>query len=631
MDVSDDPRVGTELAGYRIENLLARGGMSVVYLAEDLRLKRKVALKLISPTLAEDPEFRGRFLRESELAASLDHPNIVPVYDAGQLGDLLFIAMRYVEGGDLKQRLRAGGMEPEEAIDLLAQVAGALDAAHERGLIHRDVKPSNALIAPGAGHEGADHVYLADFGLTKRLADGGSLAEDGHLMGTIDYVAPEQIEGGDADGRTDVYSLGCVLHQCLTGEQPFVAETDLGVLLAHLDQVPPRATDLRPELPGAIDVVIACALAKQPEDRYGTCRELITAARNALGIAEPPRSRLVRAWVLVGLACLALVAAGLAAFFAFWGGSEPVRVRGDALVRINPATNEIVDRVTVGAGASSVTVGDDGYVWVTSLEQRTLTRIDPETGNARLTKIAGTPLDVAVRQGLAVVANGPFKVGFEVIDAATGASIDATRLPGADFAPATVAAGAAGIWVAASGPDGENVGRVLATPLTSGLPGFERVEITPAPNYLFYLTPDSGSYNDVAVGSGSVWLVRDGGAILKRIDLRPKQVVATVALPFRPKSVAVGAGGVWVTALFADAVARLDPATNEVTMNVPLAPGTDGVSVGAGSVWVACTIDGVVQRIDPVTGKILATIEVGGRPEDVAVGAGGVWVTTHTS
>jgi streptogramin lyase/tRNA A-37 threonylcarbamoyl transferase component Bud32 len=628
--VSDDPRVGTELAGYRIENLIARGGMSVIYLAADLRLKRKVALKLISPALAQDPEFRRRFLRESELAASLDHPNIVPVYEAGELGDLLFIAMRYVEGGDLKQRLRAGGMKPEETIDLLAQVAGALDAAHERGLVHGDVKPSNALIAPGAGHEGADHVYLADFGLTKRLADGGSLAGDGHLMGTIDYVAPEQIEGGEVDGRADVYSLGCVLYQCLTGAQPFGFETDLGVLLAHLDQDPSRATDLRPELPGAIDAVIACALAKQPADRYRTCRELITAARNALGIAEPRRSRLVRAWVLVGLACLALTAAGLAGFLAFWGGSEPVRVRGDALVRIDPATNAIVDRVAVGARASSVTVGDDGYVWVTSLEERTLTRIDPENGKARSTRIAGTPLDVAVRDGLGVVANGPYEVGFEVINTATGASIDAIRLPGADYAPATVAAGGAGIWVAASGPDGENVGRVLPTPLTSGFPGFERVEITPAPNYLFYLTPDSGSYNDVVVGDAAVWLVRDGGAILKRIDVGLEQVVATVALPFRPKSVAVGAGGVWVTALFDDALARLDLATNEVTMNMPLARGTDGVAVGAGSVWVACTIDGVVQRVDPVKGTVLATIDVGGRPEDVAVGAGGVWVTTHT-
>ena len=217
MHVREDSRVGTELAGYRIEALLGHGGMSVVYLAEDRRLKRRVALKLMAAGLAEDETFRERFLRESELAASIDHPNIVPIYEAGESDELLFIAMRYVEGADLKERLRRGRLEPGEAIAILAQVASALDAAHARGLVHRDVKPSNVLLDTGASPDGSDHAYLADFGLTKRLTEKSGLGDDGQLMGTIDYVAPEQIAGEELDGRADVYSLGCVLYECLVG------------------------------------------------------------------------------------------------------------------------------------------------------------------------------------------------------------------------------------------------------------------------------------------------------------------------------------------------------------------------------------------------------------------------------
>ena len=223
MQVSDDPRVGTELAGYRIESLLGWGGMSVVYLAEDLRLKRRVALKLLAAGLAEDESFRDRFLRESELAASIDHPNIVPIYEAGTTEDLLFIAMRYVEGRDLRERLQRGRLDPADAIGILAQVASALDAAHARGLVHRDVKPSNVLLDLGARPDGSDHVYLADFGLTKRVSEETGVGDDGHLLGTIDYVAPEQIAGEEIDGRADVYSLGCVLYECLVGQPPFRA------------------------------------------------------------------------------------------------------------------------------------------------------------------------------------------------------------------------------------------------------------------------------------------------------------------------------------------------------------------------------------------------------------------------
>jgi WD40 repeat protein len=288
VQVKDDARVGTELAGYRIESLLGWGGMSVVYLAEDPRLKRKVALKLLSAGLAENGSFRDRFLRESELAASIDHPNIVPIYEAGATEDLLFIAMRYVAGRDLKERLQRGYLDPADAIGILAQVASALDAAHARGLVHRDVKPSNVLLDRGTRPDGSDHVYLADFGVTKRVSEETRVGDDGHLLGTIDYVAPEQVAGDRVDGRADVYSLGCVLYESLVGQPPFQRDSDLAVVFAHLEAEPPAPSTSRPDLPVALDAVIARALAKEPEQRYPSCREL---ARAALAVAVDEASR----------------------------------------------------------------------------------------------------------------------------------------------------------------------------------------------------------------------------------------------------------------------------------------------------------------------------------------------------
>jgi len=270
---------GTVLAGFRVEAPIGEGAMGAVYLAAD-STGRRVALKLLSPELARDERFRRRFLRESELAGSLDHPHIVPTLAAGDDNGVLYLAMAYVEGSDLRELLRREGrLEPRRAIELIEQVADAVDAAHAAGLVHRDVKPGNILIAAEAEGE---HAYVCDFGLARHVSSVSSLTSERGFIGTIDYVPPEQIEGGPIDGRADVYSLGCVLYECLAGVRPFERESELSVVFAHLNEPPPRLSDLRPELPDAFNGVFASALAKSPDDRYVTCGELVDAASAAL-------------------------------------------------------------------------------------------------------------------------------------------------------------------------------------------------------------------------------------------------------------------------------------------------------------------------------------------------------------
>jgi serine/threonine-protein kinase len=307
--MSSPSRIGSVIARFRVESLIGKGAMGAVYLAADTETGRPVALKLLGPELAEDGRFRQRFLRESRLAASLDHRNVVPIVDAGEEDGVLYLAMELVEGLDLREILRREDrLDPERAIDLLAQVAEALDAAHAAGLVHRDVKPANILV-----HDEPDgeHAYVCDFGLARHLSSASSLTTDRGLVGTIDYIPPEQIEGGEIDGRADVYSLACVLFECLAGTRPFDRESELSVVFAHLNEPPPRLSDLNPHLPAAFDDVFATALAKPPEERFTTCEELVGAARAALRGETPGRRRRRTRRMLVG-ALAVLVAAGVA-------------------------------------------------------------------------------------------------------------------------------------------------------------------------------------------------------------------------------------------------------------------------------------------------------------------------------
>jgi Protein kinase domain len=270
---------GDQVAGYQIAEQIGTGGMAVVYRALDLRLDRSVALKVLAPRLAEDDAFRQRFIRESRAAAGVDHPHIIPVFEAGDADGVLFIAMRYVSGGDVRSLIQSEGrISPGRATAIAAQAASALDAAHAHGLVHRDVKPGNILLDSAGGR---DHVYLADFGLSKHSLSANTLTAAGQFMGTLDYVSPEQIQGQRADGRADQYALACTIVEMLSGRPPYKRDESMALLWAQLEAPPPVLTELRPDLPPEVNEVMRTALAKLPADRYPTC----TAFTSALAAA----------------------------------------------------------------------------------------------------------------------------------------------------------------------------------------------------------------------------------------------------------------------------------------------------------------------------------------------------------
>ena len=274
--MADQVDIGSVFAGHRIEAVAGRGGMGVVYVATHLALQRRVALKLIAPELAEDESFRARFQQESMTAASIDHPNVIPIYHAGEEDGKLYITMRYVEGTDLRAMIaREGKLDPRTAARIVSEVAAALDAAHARGLVHRDVKPANVLIGEGG------QAYLTDFGLTKHASQSG-MTKTGMFVGTLDYIAPEQLKGGEVDARVDVYALGCVLYQALTGKVPYPRDSEPAKIWAHMQEPPPTVLT-EGDVPQHFEQVIQRAMAKDPDGRYPSAGDL---GRAALAASE---------------------------------------------------------------------------------------------------------------------------------------------------------------------------------------------------------------------------------------------------------------------------------------------------------------------------------------------------------
>ena len=565
---------GTIFAGYRVEAVVARGGMGVVYRASDLSLQRPVALKLIAPELAEDERFRGRFLKESRLAASLDHANVVPIYEAGERDGQLYLAMRMVEGSDLKAlRRRNGRLGAERALAILGQVASALDAAHRRGLVHRDVKPGNVLIDEDG------HAYLTDFGVSKKL---GLVSTDtGGMVGTLDYLAPEQIRGEPVDARTDGYALACVLYECVAGVPPFHRETEGETLWAHMHE---QVVPLRDH--PALNPVLQKGLAKERTERYATCAELIEDARRALGLATPSarRSRVPAVLVrrrrgILATGLLALAATIVAVIVALTqGGPRPPPV-GNGVVAIDSAHAGVGSFTAARSAPSNIAVGD-GAVWALSTEDDTVSRID--AGTKRLVKTfktGGRPTDLAAGAGAVWVGNAG----------------------GGDFVYRTVS-------VSRVDPDSTEVTRTVKLP--------DHGESS---------KPPSVGFPQLAVGAGAVWAI-DPDPNVSRIDPRTGRIIATIDSRVEPSTIAAGAEGVWFLSWQNSSVMRIDPRRNRVAQTIPI--GSDflsGIAVGAGAVWVTSPTDGLLWRIEPGPQALQRSIDVGVGVNYVAFGDGAVW------
>jgi DNA-binding beta-propeller fold protein YncE/predicted Ser/Thr protein kinase len=588
-----DLAIGSTVAGYRIDALIARGGMGVVYRATHLGLQRPVALKVIARGLAEQEGFRQRFQRESQLAASLDHPAVVPVFDSREVDGELLVAMRLVAGGDLRQLLdREGALEPVRAIALLGQVAAALDAAHAAGIVHRDVKPHNVLV------EG-DRAFLTDFGLAKALDESGAQSS-ASVVGTAEYMSPEQWAGRAVGPAADVYSLGCVLYEALTGIAPFAR----------------READSEPRMPAGLDAVIERAVAKNPAERYPSAGALIAAAREREGagmaptrvLSEPaaaerttrplrggtdsrlPRDRALL-WIGASVAAIAILV--LLPFLLF--RDEGVTVSGPIPVGKPP--------LRLGAGP--------GAVWVSSERDGTLTRLDPDSGQP-----LGQPVQLG--RGVSGVAVGgrwlwvtdPRRGELLRLDLRSGKLLQTIDVGGS---PGPIALGGGRVWVA----DEEGRGITAVNAEGGGV-------------YRRGLAPQAAPLR-LGVGAGGLWVSSAASGNVRRIDLSTLRVDPPIPVGRGPAGVTVAGGLVWVANSRGDTVTKVDPSILAVA-GAPIEVGgrPGGIDAGTDTVWVASASEDAVTQIGLESGEREGDpIAVGSEPGAVTVGSGAVWVADN--
>jgi streptogramin lyase len=628
MDVYQPVGIGSDFLGYRIEELIGRGGMGVVYRAYDLRLKRPVALKFVAPGLTRDERFRQRFARESELVMSLEHPNVVPIYDAGDVDGRLYLAMRLVDGTDLGSLLRAeGALEPARTVAICAQIASALDAAHALGLVHRDVKPSNVLL------DGSEHVYLADFGLTRTLGSPIGEAGEERSIGTPAYLAPEQLEGLEVDGRADIYSLGCVLYECLTGERVFPRDSRLAEAWAHLEEEPPRASRTRRGVRERVDRVIARALAKEPSERYPTCGELVAAVESELGLRRPERFRGRVAVAVVAIAVA--VTASLAVAVAVRGGRSPAappRTHANTLVRIDPRTNKVQRVIDVGRQPRAVAAWGR-TVWVYSQTAGVVSEVDAQTNRVlHATRISVSPIEHLTSAGPALAADrsGAWIVGVDQRGRSWLTLVPPSgrqRHYRLDGRPLAVATDGHAVWVV----------------LDRGGRGDRLVRLDPATGRMEVEArfPVSSGVDTLTFGFRHLWLVGSRTAMLYRVDPRSGKV-ASVDLgktATRPDALQ---GDVWVN--ISDnggATRRVDPRTLQIsaTYTGGIGPlGTIGMDAAEAfrSVWTYDVGLGEVQRWRPP--ELAASVPVTDAPRyggscmtSIAATGDAIWVTLARS
>ena len=648
---------GSTFAGYRIEAEAGRGGMGIVYRATQVALGRPVALKLIAANFAGDRSFRERFKREWETAASIDHPNVIPVYEAGEAEEHLFIAMRYVEGLDLANLLaREPELAPERAVRIIAQVAAALDAAHARGLVHRDVKPANVLI----GAE--EHVYLTDFGLTKHASQ-DALTKTGLFVGSVDYAAPEQIRGEAMDARTDVYSLGCVLYQTLTKRLPYDKPADVAKMYAHVSEPPPLVSAARLDGSTAFDAVVVQAMAKEPDDRYQSAGEFAKAAQDALaGVRaagaeaqdsarrRPTRRR--RPATSRSRAGPKIAASASGCRRSSWPGwprrgwrrpacsaeaktasRPPWRRRPRPRRRRRPrhrrrrrrsATGQpkAVATIKVGKGPDGVAVSG-GSVFVANQQDGTLSVIDPEAN-----EVSGDPIKAGTRPdgvvaGKGVVWLASARLGRRAALPGRGRDRPDRQGPrrrpaGGDQRSASSSSGSPTSTTTRSTASTEPRRRSSAArsasapsrPASSSAAascGWPTTATTPSPASTRRRPRSSATRSrsgkrprGVIETESAAWIANSGDGTVTRLNRKTGDVLGTTKVGRNPRQLAFGNGFVWVTNNADNTVTRLDPNTGRVVGSpIPVGQKPLGIASGAGAVWVANHADHSITRIQP--------------------------------
>ncbi|HEX2388994.1 MAG TPA: protein kinase [Solirubrobacterales bacterium] len=669
-----DLNPGTTFAGHRIEGIAGRGGMGTVYRATHLALDHVVALKVIAPDLAADDAFRERFRSESRIAVSLRHPNVVPIHHAGEEDGLLFVTMDLIDGPDLRRMLIANGSLPSDrAIAIIAQVASALDVAHSRGLVHRDIKPGNILVESNA----ADHAYLTDFGLAKRFdqgTDAGALTRTGAFVGTLDYVAPEQIRGGRVDARTDVYALGCVLYEAISGRAPYAdREENVAKIYAHLQDEPPWLPG-DGEADGALDEVIARALAKEPGDRYPSAGDLARAATAAVEGQEVLRS--AERSVATGKAApetgepeapiedtlespppeppppppaspptepidapepteaieapgpTERIATPTAATSAAPAASSP----GPRWGRIAAAVALLAAIAVVAVIALGGGGGDD----VTTYEQ-------PQLAGEPI-PLLGMPVGITAGEGTIAVATREGQA-VALLDEETGKPTgDGVSLP-ANGEDVTFADGS--LWATVPGADAVVAARMDGSERTVIDVGAGAIGIAPGDGMVWAAQPearklasiDTGDQSvssipieaasepaEVAAGDDALWVVDRGDSQVFRVDPNDPSAAEPFAVGSNPKGVVVDDdGSVWVANTDAGTVVRLD-ASGDQQAQVDVGGQPRLMAAGFGRIWVADG-DGAVEAINP-DDESVQKVDVPGLPESVAIGSDQVWVTT---
>lgn len=588
-----DFSIGQEVAGYRIEEVIARGGMGIVYRATHLGLERPVALKVIARELADRPGFRERFLRESRLAARLDHPSVVPIYDSREVDGELVVAMRLIKGGDLRQLInREGPLPPRRALDLLGQIAEALDAAHAAGIVHRDVKPHNILV------EG-DRAYLSDFGLAKAVDESGA-SGGASVVGTAHYMSPEQWRGEGIGPPADVYSLGCVLFESVTGIPPF-----------------DRAeSETEPEMPKGVEAAIRRAVAKEPTERYPSAGALISGARSGQDSEVRPTAVLShdrserttvpnasqRFFGLGGRAA-AWILGGVAIIFATFAAAALLLLLGDDGPEVSGPIPIGRPPLRVAASAKAV--------WVTSERDGTLTRLDPETGQqvgpARRLEpgVSGVALG-----GKWLWATNPRRGELLRLDPRIGKLLKTIEVGGQ---PGPIALGSGRVWIADEGGRGVTaVNSEGARVVRRGLP------------------PQSPSLR-LAFGARGLWTSIAPAASVRRVDPATLLAGEPIRVGRGPAGLVVADGVVWVANSRSGTVSKVDPATRQL-LGDPIEVGghPGGIDAGTSAVWVANAADDTVTRIDLDSGEPEGDpIEVGPEPGAVAVGGDAVWVANN--